>query len=70
LLSCIKPILAHLSSPNPVNEDEDMSKEAKAAIGNYMDILDVRLLSYITPFDQFVVQQDSTISSHGLSDEY
>jgi hypothetical protein len=59
-----------LSSPNPVNEDEDMSKEAKAAIGNYMDILDVRLLSYITPFDQFVVQQDSTISSHGLSDEY
>jgi len=47
LLSCIKPILSHLSSPNPVNEDEDMSKEAKAAIGNYMDILDVRPFSSI-----------------------
>lgn len=32
-----------------MNEDEDMSKEAKAAIGNYMDLLDVRLCFSFTP---------------------
>jgi hypothetical protein len=34
-----------------VNDEEDMSKEAKAAIGNYMDILDVRLLSAPLSFE-------------------
>jgi hypothetical protein len=48
-----------------VNEDEDMSKEAKAAIGNYMDLLDVRS-SNITPFRQYLVLQGSTIGSSGL----
>jgi hypothetical protein len=35
-----------------VNEDEDMSKEAKTAIGNYMDLLDVRLFFCFTPLSQ------------------